>query len=401
MLSMRSKLSLLPLLLAGAAPLAAQASDISITDGTNARFDVSFNTSSLVYVATADFFGADPAGDPAGVLFKTAWAYRIDNQTRETILNKGGSNAPTFNSAGNVGTAIWPDIDGLGKLSMAIVYTVHSTGTNSGAVTARATLINIGSAPVSVNLFHLADVDLCGAAFSANSSTPGGDGRQTYTGTCIETAEHHAVCPDRWEVGSYTNVPTGSGNVDLYTQLEDSAVTNLRNDAQPFGPYDVRGAFQWQDRVIMPGQPQTFTIAFGHNERVCAHGEDHYGVGMAGGNGTPRIGLAGPVMPNSTMQLDVTNGPANFQGAVLLGFAKADLAFGDLHVLVGNPNVLLGVRTDAAGTGSVVLNVPNNPTLCGGVLAAQAAFLGDATSQSTTGFPLTLSGGVCFAIGIY
>jgi hypothetical protein len=392
---------LAPVALALAAALPAQA-DISITAGTNLFFDVVFNTQPVVYQATADYFSADPFGDPAGVMFKTAWAYRLDGDTQESILNKGAPNQPIFSNNGNVGTAIWPDVDGRGLISMAIVYTAHSTGPQTGQVTARATVINISQNPVTLNLFHLSDVDLCGGGYGTNIATPGDDGRQTYTGsTCQETAQQFAAGADRWEVGSYNNVPANSGNIDLYNQLEDASITNLRNDAVPFGPFDVRSAFQWQDKVLEPGTSRTFTIAFAHNENACAYGDSTYGVGMAGGRGVPQLTMGAPAILGQTMRLDVTNGPSNLLGACLIGFTPVDLAFADLHILVGAPSATGGMLTDANGNASLSLTTPNDPTLCGGRLVSQVAFFGDTSSRSVTGFPLTLTPGLNFHVGIY
>ena len=354
---MHTKLA--PVALALAATLPAQA-DISLTAGTNLFFDVTFSTQPLVYEATADYFSADPFGDPAGVLFKTAWAYRLDNDPQEYILNKGAPNQPIFSSNGNVGSAIWPDVDGRGQISIAIVYTAHSTGPQTGQVTARATVINIS-----------------------------------------QTAQQFAAGADRWEVGSYNNVPANSGNIDLYNQLEDASITKLRNDTAPFGPFDVRSAFQWQDKVLAPGASRTFTIALAHNENTCAYGDSTYGVGMAGARGVPQLTMGAPAILGQTMRLDVTDGPSNLLGACLIGFTPVDLAFADLHILVGAPSATGGMQTDAAGNASLSLTTPNDPTLCGGRLVAQVAFFGDTSSRSVTGFPLTLTPGLNFHVGIY
>lgn len=385
-------------------PLTAQqgAGDISISSG-NVSFDVVFNSRSLVYEAASGtaWFKADPGGDAAGVLFSTAWAYRIDNQTRETILNQGGSNNPTFSNLGASGTGTWTDVDGLGLISAHVEYTAIPTSGISGAVTGRMTITNISSNPITLNLFHLADIDLCGSAFNTNTITPGDDGHQRVTGSCQEIAEHFAVCADRWEVGSYTDVPTGSGNIDLYTQLEDSAITNLRNDTAPFGPYDIRSAFQWSDQVIAAGASRTYIVGLAHNDRGCAAGSLPYGTGVAGGNGVPQISLAAPALIGTTLQTQIQNGPANFTGALLLGLNRADVSLGDLRLLVGTPNAVFPFTTNGSGSATSSLNIPNLPGLCGFEFEEQAFFLGDTSSQSTTGLPVTHSAGLCFTVGMY
>ena len=119
---MRSLLALVACMSA----LTAQTQDIYISNG-NVQFGVEFNSSPFVYVANADFLRADPAGDPAGVLFKTAWAYRLNSDVQEFIFNDSNGQA-TFLNAGPIGFATWNNVDNRGLIAANLTYLALSTG---------------------------------------------------------------------------------------------------------------------------------------------------------------------------------------------------------------------------------------------------------------------------------
>lgn len=379
----------LPFLALAAAAFAQQ--DIRITNA-NVTVGIEFNATPTVAPGpTYDFFIADPAGDPAGVLFKTAWAYRLAGDTQEFIFTDTGA---TFQNTGPVGIATWNDVDARGKFSAVCTYTAVSTGSNSGAMVGRMAITNISSAPITLTLFHLADVDLCGAAWTTNMATPGGNGHQTYTGTCTETADHYAAGFDRWEIGSYTNSP--AGNIDLYTRLEDTSLYDLRNDTATAGPFDLRGAYEWQDHVLQPNQSETFTIAIAHNSLGCAYATNMFGTGLAGGMGVPTLTATNNPVLGTTFTPMIGNAPSSALGVLGLGFTRATTTLGDINLYVGSPAYFLA----PIGSG-LQLNVPNNTALCGLPLVAEGFVLGDTTSTSTTGLDVTHTAGVIWTLGMY
>lgn len=370
-----------------AASLSAQ--DINITNA-NVTFRVEFNATPFVFVAIADFLRADPASDPAGVLFKTAWAYRLDGQTREFIFNDGAGQA-TYSNVGPLGTATWANVDSLNRISAVCTYLALPQSATSGVVVARMAITNISTSPVTLNLFHLADMDLCGAAYTTNVSTPGSNGHQAYTGSCMETCDHYAAGADRWEVGTYTN--------DLYTQLEDTAITNLANTAANFGPADVRGALQWQDRVLRPGQTETFTVAMAHNVTACPYAYNVFGGSMAGALGAPTLS-GGNAALGTVLTCTIGNAPPSSLGILALGFNRAATTFGDLTLHVAAPATFV-VAIGGMGSGSMNVNVPSSMSFCGLNLAGEAFIFGDATTLSTSGLPVTHSRGSLWVVGMY
>jgi hypothetical protein len=376
--------------------LTAQGQDIFITNA-NVSFGVEFNATPFVYVATQDFFRADPAGDPLGLLFKTAWAYRLNADTREFIFNDGGGQA-VFSNNGPVGTATWANVDGRGLISANAFYVALPTGANSGVVLCRMSISNISTSPVTLNLFHLADIDLCGAAYSSNIMTPGANGHQNVTGSCTETADHFAAGADRWEVGSYTGLP--AGNVDLYTRFEDTALYNLANTAAPVGPFDMRGAYQWQDRVLQPGQTETYTITLAHETTGQAFGFDHYGSGRAGSLGVPQLTSAGDALLGTTMTPTVGNCPPGALVVLVLGFNRAQTTIGDLTMWIGAPSSNFVLVANGSGSVGLPIAIPNNPAFIGINLFGEG-FVFDATTTSTSGFPLTHTTGAQWVLGVY
>lgn len=390
---MRS-LILLPASLLSAAALA-QTQDIYITNA-NVTAGIEFNSTATVAPGpTYDFFIADPAGDPAGVLFKTAWAYRLDNDTREYIFNDVGA---TFVNSGPTGMGTWTDVDARGKISAVVTYTAVPTSATSGAVVGRMTVTNISSAPVSLTMFHLADIDLCGAAWTTNMATPGSNGRQSYTGSCSETAEHYAAGADRWEIGSYTNSP--AGNIDLYTQLEDNTLYDLRNDTAVAGPFDLRGAYEWQNHMLAPNQSETFTIALSHNVGGCAYGFNRFAPGLAGGTGVPTLSATADAVIGSSFTPTIGNAPSGALAILALGFARATTTIGDINLYVASPVNMVAV-VGSGNTATFPLTVPNNPALCGLQLVAEGFIIGDTTSTSTTTLPVTHTPGVVWTLGMY
>ncbi|MCY2955878.1 MAG: hypothetical protein NT107_02450 [Planctomycetota bacterium] len=375
--------------------LVAQAQDIYLTNG-NVQCGIEFNSTPLVYAATGDVLRADPAGDPAGVLFKTAWAYRLNNDTREFIFNDGGGQASYIN-AGPVGFATWANVDSRGLISALAFYQAISTGPTSGALVCRMQITNISAQPVILSLFHLSDIDDCGAAYLSNISTGGSTGHQFHTGSCGETADQFAAGADRWEAGSYTNVPVG--NVDLYTRLEDTVLYDLANTQGSVGPYDIRSAFQWINRPIQPGQSETYTIELDHNRSGRAFGFDRFGTGRAGAFGVPLLSSIGDAQLGTTVTPTVSNCPAFSLVVMELGFTRTATPIADLFNYVGGGSNFVTV-SNAAGVASLPISIPNIAGF-NGINMFGEGFVFDVTTTSTSGISLTHTVGGQWVFGSY
>jgi len=102
-----------------------------------------------------------------------------------------------------------------------------------------------------------------------------------------------------------------------------------------------------------------------------------YGAETAGGSGArPKIyGFGAAYLGNSNFKVEVEKAPASAPGVVLLNTARASLNVAGLRLNVdpfsGAP-VLVSINTDAAGAAAMPLPVPNQPSLDGAVVDAQA-----------------------------
>jgi hypothetical protein len=221
---------------------------------------------------TASSFDATPAGNFRGVtatltsdqVFETGWAYRIGGDTREFFFPVPS----TQNFAGAASTITWSDVAGRGVLSARETIRVidrdgPSGASPSGQVEMSMEVTNVSAAPVTVGLFHLADLDIAGNG--ANDTVvllrPGPSPTIGITDGAV-SAQYRGVNANRWQVRSYN---TGDGVGGL---LNDTELTTLSNTGAPAGPFDFTGGMQWNDRTLQPGASFSVTATFAVNASV-------------------------------------------------------------------------------------------------------------------------------------
>jgi hypothetical protein len=236
------------------------ASAQTISDG-----DVSFER-------TASSFDATPAGNFRGVtatltsdqVFETGWAYRLGGDTREFFF----PTPSTQNFAGAVSTITWSDVAGRGVLSARETVRVidrdgGSGPSPSGQVEMTMQVTNISAAPVTVGLFHMADLDVAGNG--ANDTVvllrPGPSPTLGIADGAV-SAQYRGIDANRWQVRNFN---TGSGIGGL---LNDTDLTTLSNSGAPAGPSDFTGGMQWNDRTVQPGASFSVTATFAVNASV-------------------------------------------------------------------------------------------------------------------------------------
>jgi hypothetical protein len=348
---------------------AAPAQDINIADN-NAVFTKDFEIDRRnIYPSGAvpDFLRADPAGDAAGVIFKTAWIYRISVDVREQMFNDRPAQVVNYVNNGNVGTATWPDLDNRGLLQAVVTYRVVSTGPSSGVVICENVLTNISANPVSMTLFHFADFDLCGAGFTQNSSSSGADGRMRHTGgTCSETAEHFVRGASGWETQT-------SG--DLYGRFADTASTTLANNMGPVGPGDVRSAFEWDNITILPGKSETFVVQMSHNDSGCGASASFYGPDAAISSGFVNLQLTFPPIIGQAAVWQGTNYVPNIPIFLVMGLTRVNVAFPGTGLTLLNDALAVSSLTSNTSTFQASVPIPGNPALCGAEAFGQFFFL--------------------------
>lgn len=324
-------------------PLAAQ---IAISD-TNVSYFLTAPSSVQSDSVAANFTAnAAQLGD---ALFEHWWYYRIPGDADESVFRDDGSF--TMTGSGSHGDADWGDLDARGLLSAALDVDVVSTGATSGVVVSRMTLTNISGSDVVVNLFHYADIDVCG--FSGNSATGSNDRHAITNPVCSEVLEFYGPCTDRFKVGGFGGDELG---------LRNGAAGDLDDTGLPFSG-DHTAAFQWQDRTLVPGESATFTTTIAHNDVGCPAVVEFYGSGLAGAAGVPTISSSMmPIMGTSPF-INTDRFPFPTTVALIKGKEKASLTFGPWTLLVGR--ILGSFTATAPGAGGFPITIPVTDRLCG------------------------------------
>lgn len=306
-------------------------------------------------------FTANPSAQ-ADVLFEQGWYYRIDADFDERAFRNDGT--LTITNAGAHADADWSDVDGRGRLRALLDIDIVATGTTSGVVVQRMTIVNIGGAPVVVDLFHYVDVNLCG--FAGNSVT--GKTRQSITnnGQCPDTVDV-ASDADRWAIGPFAQDELG---------LVDGAAGDLPNDTTPFRG-DCSSAFQWRRRMLEPGDSLVALVALAHNDTICAYELGFFGTASPGSGGRrARIGILGAPRLGTTASATLSGALPSANAVLNFGALPADLTVLGLRFLVDTQFfVSLPVVVDANGDGALPVPIPGDPALCGVTLYLQHLYI--------------------------
>jgi len=183
-------------------------------------------------------------------LFANWWWFRTPGDTREYAFH----NASGTTGGGNTATTTW-HLVGRGAVgnpyafSAALTYTVTDTGDNLGQLVQSMVITNIGSEPMTLNLFNYADFDV-NASSGGDSATGGLDGITITDGPW--TILYQGVGASGYRVTPYAG---------LLGELTDASATNFSNTGLPFGPSDITAGFQWTLNLDA-GQSATVVMSF-------------------------------------------------------------------------------------------------------------------------------------------
>lgn len=195
-----------------------------------------------------------PSGDFVGVsatltqdhLFEAGWWYRVAGDPAEKFF-------PVPDSASYIGPSSllqWADVDARGLFGAqeqsSVIDTTGFTGGPSGYVSQVLIIQNLSAVdPLSIEIFHMADLDLAGAGSDSADFT------EFRPLTILDLTDPSG------NFGNYLVNPTpiaGSefagflvrpfGATDVGTVLSDAAVTDFDSTTVPFGPGDFTGGFQ-------------------------------------------------------------------------------------------------------------------------------------------------------------
>lgn len=246
------------------------------TGGTISAGDVQF-------VRTPSSFDATPAADFIGLtsnllrdhLYEHGWWFRVIGDSAETRLGVPDSEI----YAGNVSTITWNDVAGRGLFSAeeySAVWDPGSVGVGDGGyLMSSLTVTNLSPGPLTMNVFHLADIDLDGAPldsaalveypFLIQVSDPGGN------------FAHYVPGPQNWNQTHYLVRPFGVTSVR--EMLNDGNLTDFDDTGLPFAAGDIGIGLQRRTFTTPPGYTSNviFTLAV---DSTLWCGEFYEGLGI-------------------------------------------------------------------------------------------------------------------------
>lgn len=376
---MHSRLPLIAALLTLAATVSAQ----GVIQSGNVRYSVatlpnSVSSSNGVMDFTAS--GIDQC-------FQCTWYYRLGNDTREYAFNSGsGQLRQTF--AGDTAELRWNNVDGRNIAAVKSIR-VYSTGPMAGVASQRMSITNNTGASLRLNLFCYLDADGCGTPEldMAVSAGPGRIRISDFLQCQQDYLEFFALQSDRYEVSTYAS---------LRARLLDNQVDDLTDTGLPLGPADVTAAFQWKDRILLPGQTLTVATALAHNTTVCAGmaEAETFGTAQAGTSGPATFGIERPYL-GAVVPLVVRDGIAGATPVLLLGTTRTNQQVPGVGTLY--TDVLASFLLppfDPSRQVMLPLSLPQNSALCGLRLHWQALWL-DPTAPSS----FAHTGGLTWTLG--
>jgi hypothetical protein len=178
------------------------------------------------------------------------WYYRIAGDTREFSFRNIGGQTGGVTPTNDHGDRDLANVDNRNLLKASFDYDVYDAGPASGVFISRVTVMNISAAPISLDLFCYTDLDLAGS--SGNDSCTGDNNRHFVTDLTGIQVEIRALGNDLSQVGAYPTVRN---------LMTNTVVNNLNGTLPPFTG-DYTGAFQWQNRPLLPFEQKTFQVLF-------------------------------------------------------------------------------------------------------------------------------------------
>lgn len=199
--------------------------------------------------------------------YEHSWYFRIAGDTSEsTFRNVGGVQTGGFGPTH--GDREFANAENRGQLRVSMDYDVYSSGPASGVFISRCTVMNISNAPLTIDMFAYADLDIAGS--SGNDTCFGTNSSHFVSDPSGVQVEVRAIGNDLSQFGAYPSIRN---------QLLDSAVTTLAGNPPSFGG-DYTGAFQWTGRTLQPFEQRSFLLAFAVDTAAVALPlVEHYGAG--------------------------------------------------------------------------------------------------------------------------
>lgn len=198
----------------------------------------------------ADFTGVSDTGVEDHV-FEIGWAYRVAGDTRELFFP-----VPTTQSySGDRSNIFWADVDSRGLFSAREVSTVVDPGASgdpaNGYLVKNMILTNLTDSPLTIDLFHVLDVDVQPGAADDSARLV----QYPYTISIGDAAGNFADYLSPW-ADAYLVRPFGAG--DVFSLLGNGTVDDFDNTGLPFPAGDVTVGWQFSLTIhpcCSPGNP--------------------------------------------------------------------------------------------------------------------------------------------------
>ncbi|MFY9344076.1 MAG: hypothetical protein WAT39_16420 [Planctomycetota bacterium] len=333
---------------------AAVPAQLTVTDG---NMQVALGAPSSVSQAPLPFaLRADALATDHGR--EHGWYFRIVGDRREYALRRLGA-VVVGNPTPDHGDRDFANLDNRGLLKASHDLDIYDAGPASGVCTSRLTLMNISSAPVTVNVYCYTDLDVADTF---------GDDVVTGTAQSHFVTDASGVQIEVRALGS--DLAAAVPYPGIRNLLLDTAADNLPATLAPFVG-DYTGAFQWQNRTLQPFEVRSFQVLFAVDTVAAAAPlVELYGTG----NGshfeiqTPTLPLQDNTQPRSLV-IQMKGALPGAEQRTIVGLSpwvpQPFISGIDLWVL---PTSVFGVYaglTSATGTAQEVFTIPPAPYFAG------------------------------------
>ncbi len=180
--------------------------------------------------------------------FEHQWYYRVAGDAREFSFRNLGGVATGVVPSNDHGDRDFANVDNRNLLKASFDFDIYDSGPASGVFISRVTLMNTSAATISVDMFCYTDLDI-GGTFGDDVCTGTNSSHYVTDQTGIQV-EVRALGNDLSAVAAYPAIRTALTNL---------TVDNLSGVLPPFTG-DYTGAFQWQNRTLLPFEQKTFQV---------------------------------------------------------------------------------------------------------------------------------------------
>ncbi|MBK7394427.1 MAG: carboxypeptidase regulatory-like domain-containing protein [Chloracidobacterium sp.] len=197
-------------------------------------------------------------------LFEDGWWFRVSGDTAESFFP-----VPTGSAcSGANGTVGWADVGNRGLFRAVNSLSLVSASPNTGRLVLTMAVTNLSAVnPLTISLFHGADLDVNGSAGTDNATLLVPNNYMRVTDTTTGFADYGTFTP---AVNGYLVRPFAA-TTDVFGLLADTGLTNFDNTGLPASSFDFTGGYQW-DRVIPANGTATVSVIITANTPLTASG---------------------------------------------------------------------------------------------------------------------------------